>query len=313
MFRLSSRSRRFASSLIVGAIAALVYCSKGPASTGLTSATNSDNSTTHGDGSRVGRLIGAGDIGFCGPSTVSGADATGRLLDQLDGIVFTTGDNAYPAGSAGDYAQCYDPAWGRHLARTHPSPGNHEYMSGGGPYFGYFGANAGPGAAGYYSYNVGPWRVISLNSEIPASAGSAQVAWLRGELAANPSPCTAVYWHRPLFSSGSHGDNPDMRDVWRVLYASNVDVVINGHDHTYERFAPQDPDGRLDTTRGIREFVVGTGGSPLYGFSGAHANSEVRGVAWGVIAFTLLDGGYQWEFVPVDGQTFRDSGTGACH
>ena len=257
--------------------------------------------------------MGAGDIGFCAPSNISGSEATGRLLDRLGGTVFTTGDNAYPTGSATDYSQCYEPGWGRHLARTRPSPGNHEYVSGAMPYFGYFGVNAGPMATGYYSYTVGAWHVISLNSEIAASAGSSQLEWLRSELAANPSACTAVYWHRPLFSSGRHGDNPDMRDMWRVLYAANVDVVINGHDHTYERFAPQDPDGRLDPTRGIREFVVGTGGSPLYEFPSAHANSEVRGSSWGVISFTLLENHYEWEFVPVDGQTFHDSGTGTCH
>jgi 3',5'-cyclic AMP phosphodiesterase CpdA len=310
---MTPRTRRLASYGIFGAIAALVYCSKGPTSSGLTSATNSDNSATHGSGPRVGLLVGAGDIGYCGPANVSGAAATSRLLDRLEGTVFTAGDNAYPAGSATDYAQCYDPAWGRHLSRTRPSPGNHEYMSGGGPYFGYFGFNAGLAAAGYYSYTVGPWRVISLNSEIPSSIGSPQLEWLRSELSNNPASCTAVYWHRPLFSSGPHGDNHDMREVWRVLYAANVDVVINGHDHVYERFAPQDPDGRLDAARGIREFVVGTGGSPLYDFPSAHVNSEARGVAWGVIAFTLLEGGYQWEFVPVEGHTFRDSGTAPCH
>jgi calcineurin-like phosphoesterase family protein len=307
---MSVRARRISSLSALGAMLVLACCSKSPAPSSPTAATANGASAT---GARVGFLVGAGDIGFCGPSNVSGSEATARLLDRLGGTIFTAGDNAYPAGSAENYAQCYEPAWGRHLGRTRPSPGNHEYVSGGVPYFGYFGARAGVSATGYYSYSVGAWHVISLNSEIASSAASAQMDWLRGELASNPSACTAVYWHRPLFSSGRHGDNPDMRDVWRTLYAANVDVVINGHDHTYERFAPQDPDGRLDPARGIREFVVGTGGSPLYEFSAAHANSEIRGSAWGVISFTLLENGYQWEFVPVEGQTFRDAGVASCH
>jgi Calcineurin-like phosphoesterase len=303
-------SRRVGQFFSLGAILALAYCSR---SSTPTSPTTSGATTAGLIGPRIGLLVGAGDIGFCGPSNVSGSEATGRLLDQLGGTIFTTGDNAYPTGSADDYARCYEPGWGRHVGRTRPAPGNHEYMSGAAPYFGYFGANAGVSAVGYYSYRVGAWHVISLNSESAASAGSAQLEWLRADLASNPSTCTAAYWHRPLFSSGSHGDNPDMRDLWRTLYAANVDVVINGHDHIYERFAPQDADGRLDAVRGIREFVVGTGGAPLYAFPGAHANSEIRGAAWGVIAFTLLENSYQWEFVPVEGQTFRDAGTASCH
>lgn len=137
--------------------------------------------------------------------------------------------------------------------------------------------------------------------------------WLRAELSSRRSACTAVLWHRPLFSSGRNGNNPDMRDVWRTLYEFNVDLVINGHDHTYERFAPQDPDGRPDAVRGIREFIVGTGGAPLYEFANIRANSEVRAATWGVAVFTLTGGGYRWEFVPVDGATFRDSGSGPCH
>ena len=188
------------------------------------------------------------------------------------------------------------------------------YINGGAGYYQYFGASAGLAGAGYYSYVVGPWNVIALNSEVPsAEPVPRRWMWLRNELSTKRPTCTAVYWHRPLFSSGRHGDNPDMRDVWRTLYEFNVDLVIGGHDHTYERFAPQDPDGRFDPTRGIREFVVGTGGAPLYEFPNIRPNSEVRAAAWGVAAFTLGASGYQWEFVPVDGQTFRDSGSAACH
>ena len=257
-----------------------------------------------------GVLVGAGDIGFCG---TSGAAATAQLLDRLGGMVFTTGDNAYVSGSVDEFQRCYEPTWGRHRSRTHPSPGNHDYESGGGAYYSYFGASAGPGGAGYYAYFAGPWRVIALNSEIPSGQGSPQMDWLSEELATNRIACTAVYWHRPLFSSGRHGDNPDMRDVWRTLYANNVDLIINGHDHNYERFAPQDPDGRPDPARGIREFIVGTGGAPLYAFPNIHGNSEARGSVWGVAVFTLASGGYQYEFVPVAGESFRDSGSGSCH
>jgi len=255
-------------------------------------------------------LVGAGDIGFCG---TPGAEATARLLDRLPGIVFTAGDNAYDAGTRAQFQECYGPTWGRHLARTRPVAGNHEYATGAGPYFEYFGSNAGPGGAGYYSYTAGPWVVIALNSEISSAPGSEQMMWLRNELAGRRSLCTAVIWHRPLFSSGHHGDNPDMRDMWRTLYEFNVDLVINGHDHSYERFAPQDADGRFDPARGIREFVVGTGGAPLYEFLNLRPNSEVRASVWGVVSFTLTGGGYQWEFVPVDGESFRDGGAGACH
>jgi hypothetical protein len=258
----------------------------------------------------IGTLVGAGDIAWCG---VDGAEATARLLDSLPGTVFTAGDNVYMSGTLEEYDRCYAPTWGRHRSRTRPVPGNHEYESGGSGYFMYFGANAGPAGDGYYRYSVGPWTIFALNSERPSNPGSAQLEWLRRELAIHPTPCTAAIWHRPLVSSGQNGDNPDMRDVWRVLYEFGADVVINGHDHTFERFAPQDPDGRFDPVRGIRQFIVGTGGAPLYSFMSVRPNSEARGSAWGVVVFTLTGMGYQWEFVPAGDATFRDSGSGTCH
>lgn len=257
-----------------------------------------------------GVIVAAGDIGFCG---TGGAEATGRLLDRLEGTVITLGDNAYMSGTLDEYQRCYEPSWGRHRARTKPSPGNHEYETGGAGYYTYFGASAGQPGAGYYSYAMGSWRVIALNSEIPSGPGSPQGDWLRAELGKRRSGCTAVYWHRPLFTSGRNGNNPDMRDVWRTLYEFDVDLVINGHDHTYERFAPQDPDGRLDPARGIRQFIVGTGGAPLYEFPRVQPNSEARAAVWGVGVFTLSEGGYQWEFVPVDGAGFHDIGSASCH
>ena len=253
-------------------------------------------------------LVGAGDIARCG---VGGAERTAQLLDRIDGTVFLAGDNAYMNGSMDDYRGCYDATWGRHRHRTKPIPGNHEYQTpGASGYFRYFGAAAGPAGLGYYSYTAGPWLVLALNSEIALGQGSAQLQWVREQLAGAPR-CTAVYWHRPLFSSGRNGANPDMRDVWQVLYDMGADLVINGHDHVYERFAPQRPDGTPDP-RGIRQFTVGTGGAPLYAITGRVANSEVAASVWGVAAFTLQADGYRWEFIPVDGESFRDSGAAVC-
>ncbi len=256
-------------------------------------------------------LVGSGDIAICGSH---GAEQTAQLLDRIGGTVFTVGDNAYPNGTAADYQNCYGPTWGRHRSRTRPTPGNHEYDSpSAAPYFQYFGASAGMPGAGYYSYRLGAWLVVALNSEIAVNAGSQQAAWLRAELESGDSKCTVAYWHRARFSSGPHGDNPAMRDIWRTLYEFNVDVVISAHDHLYERFAPQDPDGRLDNARGIRQFVVGTGGGAISRPRSIRPNSEVVGGDWGVLALTLEADGYRWEFVPVEGASFRDGGSGSCH
>jgi acid phosphatase type 7 len=256
------------------------------------------------------RLLGAGDIAHCD----AGAETTARLLDRLDGTVFTTGDNAYWSGSEEEFRRCYEPTWGRHRARTRPVPGNHEYLTpNAAGYFAYFGANAGPPGVGYYSYTLGSWQILALSSEIPVSAGSAQVQWLQAQLARR-TPCTAVIFHRPLFTSGPNGPNPDLRELWRVLYEGDVDLVLNGHDHLYERFAPQDPDGRPDPVRGIRQFTVGSGGAPVYASVTRTAfNSEVRASVWGVASFTLDAGRYRWEFIPADGFGFTDSGIGECH
>jgi hypothetical protein len=279
------------------------------------SPTSSSTSSSGAAGASTPVLIGAGDIGLCGAggSAASAAEMTAKLLDRLPGTVFTAGDNAYMSGSMDEFQNCYHPTWGRHRGRTRPVPGNHEYSSSPAAYYNYFGSSAGSSDGGFYSYAVGSWRVIALNSEIPSQPGTPQLEWLKNELATRKSTCTAVIWHRPLFSSGRNGNNPDMKDVWRTIYDANVDVVINGHDHTYERFAPQDPDGRPDPSRGIREFVVGTGGAMLYEFTHVSPNSEARGAAWGVAMFTLSDGGYQWQFIPVDGASFTDAGSGTCH
>jgi hypothetical protein len=256
-------------------------------------------------------LVGAGDIAMCGH--LEGAYLTAALLDKQPGTVFTMGDDAQLNGAPDEYKNCYAPTWGRALERTKPAPGNHDYNSGGGPYYDYFGSRAGPAGLGYYRYAIGAWQVYSLNSEVPSFPGSPQAEWLRRELAENRSRCTLAYWHRPRFSSGRLGNNADMDDLWRILSEFDADLVVNGHDHVYERFAPQDEDGRVDQSRGIREFIVGTGGAPLSGIAYVQPNSEVRSNTWGIIAFTLTDGGYQWRFTSAGNSGFSDGGTGSCH
>jgi hypothetical protein len=263
-------------------------------------------------------LVGAGDIANCEISGGSGAVATARLLDRIPGTVFTVGDHAYPSGTAKQFQDCYDPSWGRHKARTRPSPGNHDYLTANAkPYFDYFGPSAGPEGRGYYSYALGGWHILSLNSFIPADRRSPQLEWLRKDLTENRTPCTLAYWHVPVFSSGPHGGEPQttahMVEVWRVLYEFGADVVINGHDHLYERFAPQDPKGKRDPMKGIREFVVGTGGGGLYEIKQVRPNSEVRSNrSYGVLKLTLGASDYAWEFVPGAGEQFQDSGTSKC-
>lgn len=256
-------------------------------------------------------FVGAGDIALCGSD---GAEATARLLDGIVGTVFTLGDNAYDAGTADQFRDCYDPTWGRHKARTRPAPGNHDYATpGAAAYFDYFGEQAGPDRRGYYSFDLGAWHIVSLNSEIAAGADSAQAQWLRDDLAAHPAACTLAYWHKPLFSSGSvHGNDPHMRAIWEILASSGADVVLGGHDHLYERFAPQSADGVADP-RGMREFVAGAGGSNLYGIGQVQPNSEVRGTgAFGVLKLTLHTTSYDWEFVPAEPGAFSDAGSAAC-
>lgn len=263
-------------------------------------------------------FAGAGDIAIEG-----GHDAdTARLLEQIGGDVFTLGDNAYPNGSAENF-QVFDRTWGRFKGpRMHPAPGNHEYNTpAAASYFQYFGDQiAGPSGRGYYSFDLGSWHILSLNSNfdfgVGVDAGSAQAAFVQGDLAAHASSkCTLAYWHHPLYSSGRGGDNLRMRPIFQLLYDNNADVVLAGHDHTYERFGPQAPDGRPDPSRGIRMFNVGTGGVPLYEFHTTKANSEQRiADSWGVLKLTLLAESYQWEYVTTaNGGAVRDSGAGQCH
>lgn len=253
-------------------------------------------------------FVGAGDIAMCDAN----AAATARLLDGIGGTVFTTGDNAYFQGTRENFRDCYEPTWGRHKGRTRPVPGNHDYESVGAvPYFEYFGTNAGPFGLGYYSFDIGGWHAVALNSNIDVTAFSEQWIWLQADLAAHRGRCTIAYWHHPLFSAGPSGATRSMRAIWRLLYDNGVDVVLNGHEHYYERFAPQDPDGRLDPARGIRQFIVGTGGAAIYSPVGVSANSEALLRAFGVLKLTLRGDGYDWDFIPVSG--VHDIGSSLCH
>jgi acid phosphatase type 7 len=255
-------------------------------------------------------LVGAGDIADCGFPFVT---ATAKQLDSISGTVFTLGDNVYQSGSAEAFANCYAPTWGRQLARTRPVPGNHDYdVAGAQPYFQYFGAAAGSPGLGYYSFEAGNWLVLALNSNVPIGAGSAQYAWVQDELASSTALCTLVLMHHPLFSSSMHGPQAFVRDVWRVLYRYDVELVLTGHDHVYERFAPQDPDGRSDPTHGIRLIIAGTGGSPNYDFKGFQPNSVVQASVHGVLRLVLQPTSYSWQFLPIPGDSFSDSGTGVC-
>jgi hypothetical protein len=261
-------------------------------------------------------FVGAGDIADCGST---GDEATAALIKDMAGTVFTLGDNVYNSGSADEYSRCYAPTWGEFRDRTYPALGNHEYgTSGAAGYFAYFGGAAHPEGA-YYSYDLGAWHIIVLNSECSqvggCDAGSPQADWLKADLAAHPAACTLAMWHQPRFSSGSHGSNDAYQVFWQELFDANADVVLSGHDHDYERFAAQDPRGVADPVRGIREFVVGTGGKSHYPFSGNFAaNSEAHNAdTFGVLKLTLRPNAYDWQFIPEAGKTFTDSGTASCH
>jgi len=259
-------------------------------------------------------MIGAGDISDCNNNN---DEATAKLLDaNLDGNVFLLGDNAYENGSASDYSNCYNPTWGRHKSRTKPSAGNHEYNTlNATGYYGYFGSAAGDPTKGYYSFDTGEWHVVVLNSNIASIDAAAQLAWLDTDLTANTKSCTLAYWHHPRFSSGSgHGNNSAMQPFWEKLVQYNADLILNGHDHDYERFARQSPTGVADNVSGIREIVVGTGGRALYTLGTLRANSEVfNSTTYGVLKLTLSSGSYSWQFIPIAGQTFTDSGSENCH
>jgi hypothetical protein len=268
-------------------------------------------------------FVGAGDIADCSNEAGANAEATARLIDRIsDGIVFTAGDNAYFNATSEEFANCYGPRWGRFRNRTYPSPGNHEYQISAAPYFDYFGDRAGPmRGAGFWSYTLGNWHIVSLNSNVPVGPGSEQLTWLKRDLDDNKpmvnagARCQLVYWHHPLFTSGpSAGSNALMVTVWQLLYQYGVDVVVNGHDHLYERFDGMDPTGRRDIPAGIREYIAGTGGAALYDFGAALPTSISRLKAYGVLKFTLRDTGWDSVFIQAGSELPFDLNAGnLCH
>jgi acid phosphatase type 7 len=261
-------------------------------------------------------ILVAGNIATCGSTN---DEATGALLDGLDGTVFTLGDNAFPDGSTDAYTGCYEPSWGRHKARTYATLGNHEYNSGNAEAsFNYFGDRAGPRGLGYYSLDLGNWHIIvlNINDGVMFEEGSAQDQWLQNDLANNSKTCTLAMWHNPrFFSSNTPGwtSNAFVTAAWNRLYAAGVDVVLNGHQHQYERFQRMNPTGELDDTQGIRQFNVGTGGESAEMPIAFAQHSEVVSIAFGILKLTLDANSYSWEFIPTVPGQFSDTGSGTCH
>ena len=272
-----------------------------------------------------GVVIGAGDVVIAAAGDIAGCsqsvdEATAQLLDSIAPTrVLTLGDNVYPDGTDAEFAGCYDPTWGRHKAKTDPSVGNHDYHTpGASGYFNYFGAAAGDPTKGYYAFDLGAWRFYALNSnclQVSCAAGFPQEQWLRADLAANPRTCTAAFMHHPRFASGPTSvrrDNPSMGALYQAFYEGSGDLWLVGHNHQYERLTRLSPTGAIDLQRGIRNFVVGTGGGGFSAFGEPITGSEVRSMTHGVLKLTLRDGGYDWAFVPVLGATFTDAGTDTC-
>ncbi len=260
-------------------------------------------------------VLAAGDIAGC---DTQGDEATAALLAGQRGTVLALGDTVYDTGAPREYRDCYGPSWGRFLARTRPAVGNHEYLTtDAAGYFDYFGAAAGQRDQGYYSYELGAWHIVVLNSNcgtVSCDAGAAQERWLRQDLAAHPAACTLAYWHHPRWSSGEHGSNTAVQPLWAALYAAGAEIVLSGHDHDYERFARQDAAGKADAEHGMRQFVVGTGGKSHYAVERQIDNSAVYSDStFGILRLVLHPAGYDWEFLPEAGKTFRDAGHGDCH
>ena len=263
-------------------------------------------------------IVAAGDIADCRHVSpeFSAAAQTAALVAATDAAVLTIGDNTYPIGAYAEFADCFEPTWGRFGSKLRPSPGNHDYQTpDAAGYYAYFGDRAGPGRRGYYSFDLNGWHIVSMNSSVDAKVGSPQHRWLLDDLeAASTALCTVVFWHHPVFSSGPHGNDPRMRDALAALHGAGVDILLVAHDHMYERLAPHDAAGEPDPARGIRSFTVGTGGARLYEFKAPHPRSEVRDASThGILRLALGDGMYQWEFVPTGGGPPRDRGQGVCH
>ncbi len=274
------------------------------------------------------QIVTVGDIADC---ATDASEHTAALVKKLaPDAVLALGDLAYPDGSLEDYLGCYDRRWGDFRGITRAAVGNHEYHTPhAGPFYAYFCGSSGQPFRGWYSFELGTWHVVVLNSncgadidvspEVPEELGGCDVAspqatWLRADLAAHPKKCTLAMWHHPRFNSGPHGSDERLRDVFQILYDAGADVVLSGHAHDYERFAPQDAAGNADAARGLRQFVVGTGGRSLAKRGNPAPQSEIlQADSFGVLSMTLLPDRYQWKFVPIDGATFHDEGEAECH
>lgn len=276
-------------------------------------------------------MIGAGDIGMC---NATGDDSTAAIVDsvlkadsvaKVTDVVFTIGDLAYESGTKREFDLCWGGSWGDSakgiMKEVRPTPGNHEYVSAGAaPYFKYFGARAGDPQKGYYAYDLGEWRVIVLNSEIPMNSlfsiedRTAQEDWLQTEFKDHATKCTVAYLHRPLFSSGYHGPQTGMHSLYAIMSAGGVELVLSGHDHSYERFAPMSPAGMVDTVGGLTQIVVGTGGSDLRGFHTPLARNSLSAIQGhhGVVKLTLGAGAWRSAFIDAGGRVWDRSG-GTCH
>jgi calcineurin-like phosphoesterase family protein len=267
-------------------------------------------------------LVGAGDIAGC--ENIAGAEATAKLIKQIPGTVFAAGDVVYERGTREEFRDCYAPTWGQFKDRTRPALGNHEYITANAaPYFEYWGDQAGPVGKGYYSYDIAAWHIVVLNTNCKAPGvggcgeGSPQEVWLKADLAPHANGCILAYGHHALFSSGlfkSHAVHTEVKPLWDDLYAVHADLILAGHEHSYERFAPQNTNGEADPKNGIRLIVAGTGGRSHDPLGFAAANSEVRNWnTYGVLKLVLAPTSYTWEFIPEEGRTFTDSGSGVCH
>jgi acid phosphatase type 7 len=255
-------------------------------------------------------VLAAGDIASC---SSDGDERTAALLDRHRGTVLALGDIAYESGMLAEYHGCFAPSWGRHKRRIRPTPGNHEYESGGSGYFQYFGPAAGPAERGYYSFTLGSWYVVSLNSERNTDADGAQVRWLRRNLARVKARCVLAFWHRPRWSGGRYEDDARTAQFWNALYAARADVVLTAHDHNYQRYPPMNRDGEIDRARGIRSFVVGTGGGGrFYDLRPDSRRRTSNAGTWGLLRLTLRPAGYSWRFLPVAGGSYRDAGSATC-
>ena len=314
-----SRRRRTVASaaLVAGLVAGLAGCAGGrPAGTPATSGVGLPAPTAE-PVHQGPTVLAAGDVASCDGS---GDEQTAALLDRLPGTILVLGDTVYDEASTKQLERCYRPSWGRHLDRTRPVPGNHDYDGkGASGYFDYFGPRAGERGQGWYSFDVGEWHLIALNSNCSAiggcGPGSEQARWLRADLAAHPARCTLAFWHHPRFSSGAkHGSSRAVDGLWSGLLDAGADVVLSGHEHSFERFAPLDVEGRVDQAGGIRQFVVGTGGRSHYPFGSPIAGSEARlSGSFGVLQLTLGPEGYDWRFETAQGGPPADSGSATCH